>query len=136
MIGSKPQSTTSIAGHSIHPMVILFPIACFVGLGHHYHQQSSRQDHVVAICCLACCRWSHGWRPLATPAGLTDLLGKRAIPAQGHAWSHAIGNMLVLGLSLTNACVHSRDAWTSVVPAELIRSAVLVVILLLTGWID
>jgi len=45
-----------------------------------------------------------------------------------------LGNEIVLGLSLINAFVHSRDAYTSVVPTGLILSASVVVILLFTGW--
>ena len=31
MIGSNPHSTAQIAGHPIHPMLIRYPIAFFVG---------------------------------------------------------------------------------------------------------
>jgi uncharacterized membrane protein len=37
-------------------------------------------------------------------------------------------------LSIINAFVHSRDAYTSVVPTGLILSSVVVLILLVTGW--
>jgi predicted membrane protein DUF2231 len=37
-------------------------------------------------------------------------------------------------VSLVNAFVHSRDAWTSVVSTGLILSAAVVLILLFTGW--
>ncbi|MBV9054519.1 MAG: DUF2231 domain-containing protein, partial [Hyphomicrobiales bacterium] len=55
--------------------------------------------------------------------------------AQAPAWPHVIGNVVVLLLSVVNALVHSRDAWTSVVPTGLILSALSVVILLFTGWL-
>ena len=38
-------------------------------------------------------------------------------------------------LSLLNVFIHSRDAWTSVVPAGLILSIVTVLILPVTGWL-
>ena len=31
MPGDHPRSTLTIAGHPIHPMLVPFPIACFVG---------------------------------------------------------------------------------------------------------
>jgi uncharacterized membrane protein len=71
---------------------------------------------------------------LAAVAGSIDFLKNRAIRAQRPAWPHALGNALALALSLLNALVHSRDAWTSVVPTGLILSAAVVVILLFTGW--
>ena len=36
---------------------------------------------------------------------------------------------------MLNMLVHSRDAWTSVVPTGLILSALVVLILLFTGWL-
>jgi len=45
-----------------------------------------------------------------------------------------IGNVVVLVLALFNSFVHSRDAWTSVVPSGLILSALTVIVLLFTGW--
>jgi uncharacterized membrane protein len=46
-----------------------------------------------------------------------------------------LGNVVVLVLSLFNARIHCRDAWTSVVPSGLILSAVVVLILPITGWL-
>jgi uncharacterized membrane protein len=50
------------------------------------------------------------------------------------AWPHAVGYPLALLLSLVNAFVHSRDAYTAVVPTGLMLSGLVVVILLFTGW--
>jgi uncharacterized membrane protein len=47
-----------------------------------------------------------------------------------------IGYAIALILSLINAFVHSRDAYTSVVPTGLTLSAVVVVILLVTWGLD
>ena len=71
---------------------------------------------------------------LAAIAGLIDFLGNRLVRRQRSAWMHLIGNVLVLVLSLINAFVHSRDAWTSVVPTGLVLSIIVVLILLFTGW--
>jgi uncharacterized membrane protein len=54
---------------------------------------------------------------------------------QPPAWWHAIGNAVVLVLATVNMFVHSRDAWTSVVPWGLILSGLTVLILLFTGWL-
>jgi uncharacterized membrane protein len=45
-----------------------------------------------------------------------------------------IGSLLVLILGLFNNFVHSRDAWTSVVPLGLELSAATVVVMLITIW--
>jgi uncharacterized membrane protein len=50
------------------------------------------------------------------------------------AWPHAVGYVLAVLLSLLNAFVHSRDGYTAVVPTGLTLSALVVAILLITGW--
>ena len=73
-----------------------------------------------------------GW--LAALAGLVDFLGNRAVRVLPPAWPHVIGNAAVLVLATFNMLVHSRDAWTSVVPTGVILSALVVVLLVFTGW--
>ncbi len=72
---------------------------------------------------------------LAAIAGLIDFLGNRLIRARSPAWPHMLGNVLVLLLALFNTMVHTRDAWTSVVPTGLILSVLTVLILPVTGWL-
>lgn len=134
MDDSNLQSTARIGRHPIHPMLVPFPIASFVG--------ALITD--IAYWRTAEMMWSNfsAWLitaglifgVLAALAGLVDFASKRAIRAQRPAWPHVIGNVLALGLSFINILVHSRDAWTSVVPAGLILSALVVLILLFTGW--
>ncbi|AWM85303.1 DUF2231 domain-containing protein [Microvirga sp. 17 mud 1-3] len=132
--GTNPRSTASIAGHPIHPMLIPFPIACFVGalITDIVYWRTAEMMWSTFSAWLLTVGLAVG--AVAAVFGLIDFLGSRAIRAQGAAWAHMIGNILVLGLSLINAFVHSRDAWTSVVPTGLILSAVVVLILLFTGW--
>ena len=134
MNNSNPQSTAKIAGHPIHPMLIPFPIAGFVG--------ALISD--IVYWRTAEMVWSNfsAWLitvglivgGVAAVFGLIDLIGNRAIRAQRAAWLHMIGNLIVLALSFINILVHSRDAWTSVVPTGLTLSALVVLILLFTGW--
>jgi uncharacterized membrane protein len=72
---------------------------------------------------------------LAAIAGLTDFLGNRLIRAQQPAWPHMVGNIVLLLVALLNTLVHTRDAWTSVVPTGLILSVITVLILPFTGWL-
>ena len=71
---------------------------------------------------------------LVVIVGLIDFLCERRIRALRAAWIHALGNALALVLSIFNAFIHSRDAYTSVVPQGLILSSVVVLILIVTGW--
>jgi uncharacterized membrane protein len=69
----------------------------------------------------------------AAIAGLIDLAtGKRF---RRLAWPHMVGYLIALLLSLTNAFVHSRDAYTAVVPTGLMLSGLVVIVLLFTGWL-
>jgi uncharacterized membrane protein len=70
----------------------------------------------------------------AALAGMIDFFGDRGIRRLKPAWIHVAGNAVALVLSVINVFVHSRDAYTSVVPTGLILSAVVVLILLVTGW--
>ena len=72
---------------------------------------------------------------LAAIAGLTDFVGNRLIRAQAPAWPHMIGNVAVLVLAFFNNMIHTRDAWTSVMPTGLILSIITVLILPVTGWL-
>jgi len=128
-------STARIARHPIHPMLVPFPIACFVG--------ALATD--IAYAMTAQMMWSDfsAWLLvaglimgiLAAIAGLIDFLGNPEIRAQTPAWPHLLGNATVLVLSFFNALVHTRDAWASVVPTGLILSVIVVLILPVTGWL-
>jgi uncharacterized membrane protein len=71
-------------------------------------------------------------------AGLTvmayaiDLAGGRQIDRP--AWPRVVGYALTIALSVMNAFIHSRDAYTAVVPTGLMLSGLVVVVLLLTSW--
>jgi uncharacterized membrane protein len=71
---------------------------------------------------------------LAVVAGLIDFFGDRRIRNLRAVWIHAIGNAIALVLAIINAFIHSRDAYTSVVPTGLVLSLLTVLILLVTGW--
>jgi uncharacterized membrane protein len=115
-------------------MLVPFPIACFVGalltdLAYWRTAQMMWADFsawlltagvIVGI--------------LAAIAGVIDFAGNRLIRAQTPAWPHVLGNIAVLVLAIFNLLIHSRDAWTSVVPIGIVLSAVTVIILLFTGW--
>ncbi|WP_214475585.1 DUF2231 domain-containing protein [Mesorhizobium sp. dw_380] len=68
---------------------------------------------------------------LAVIAALFDLFSRRMSGAR--RWPYLFGSLVVLVISFFNALVHSRDAWTSVVPTGLILSAAAVIVILLTG---
>ncbi|WFU39215.1 DUF2231 domain-containing protein [Bradyrhizobium sp. CB82] len=128
----NPRSTAEIAGHPIHPMLIPFPIACFV---------------LVLLSDIAFWRTSHDFwataslwllgiglimAALAAVAGLIDVLSDSQIYNLNDAWLHAGGNVIAVVLELINWYWRYQDG--AVVPTGLILSLVVVLILLFTGW--
>lgn len=134
MSAENPRSTAAIGGHPLHVMLVPFPITCFVGALvtdlAYWHSPNMQWANMSAwfltIGLLVAV--------LAVIAGLIDFLGDRRIPRLRPAWIHAVGNAAALIVAIFNAFIHSRDAYTSVVPTGLILSAVTVLILLVTGW--
>ena len=129
---ANPRSSMRIFRQPIHPMLVPIPIACFVGV--------LLTD--LTYWWSADMMWANFSAWLVTVGvivgvvaaifGLIDFLGSRLIRAQSPAWPHAIGNVVVLILATLNMFVHSRDAWTSVVPWGVALSAATVLILLFT----
>ncbi len=124
-----------IVRRPIHPMLVPFPIACFIG--------TLLTD--LAYWATAEMMWADfsAWLVsaglilgiLAAIAGVVDFVSRRAARAPGLASARALGTIVVLALAVLNTMVHSRDAWTSVVPLGLILSAATVAVLLVTGWL-
>ncbi|MEZ2223438.1 DUF2231 domain-containing protein [Rhizobium sp. RCC_161_2] len=127
-------STARIGKHPVHPMLVPFPIVCFVGtlLTDVTYWRTAEMMWANFSAWLLTAGLLLG--VLSAIAGLIDFLRNRLVRAQRPAWPHVIGNALVLILSFFNALVHSRDAWASVVPTGLILSAVVVAIILFTAW--
>lgn len=134
MLSDNPRSTASLGGRPIHAMLVPVPIVCFVG--------TLITDIVYWRTALMFWADLSAWLLLvglivslfAALAGLIDFCGDRRIRALPSAWIHGLGNATALILSILNACIHTRDAYTSVVPTGLILSALVVVILLMTTW--
>ena len=134
MVRENPRSTARIAKIPIHAILVPFPIVCFVGtlltdLTYWWTADMMWADFSAWLVTVGVIM---GW--LAALAGLIDFLGDRLIREQAPAWPHAIGNLVALVLATLNMMVHTRDAWTSVVPWGLVLSALVVLILLFTGW--
>jgi uncharacterized membrane protein len=134
MISSNPRSTASLRGHPIHPMLVPIPIVCFVATlitDIVYWQTATMlwadmSAWLLAIGLIV--------SVFAAAAGVIDFFGEHRIRELRAAWIHGLGNAVALILSIFNAFIHTRDAYTSVVPTGLILSAIVVLILLVTSW--
>jgi uncharacterized membrane protein len=134
MASRNPQSTAQIAGHPLHPMLIPFPVAFLVATfvcdlvfwrtGNAAWSTASLYLLGAALIVAA----------LAAVAGLTDFLGDQRIRDLSAAWHHMLGNVLAVLLSLWNWYRRYDVGEAAVVPAGLLISFVVVLILLYTGW--
>lgn len=70
---------------------------------------------------------------VAAFAGLVSLLLHRRHETSRAIWPLVIGSLLVLIVAFFNNLVHSRDAWTSVMPTGLILSGVTVLLMLVAA---
>jgi len=128
-----PQSTAKIADHPIHPMLIPFPIVCFVGAFVTDVVYSQNQDPGWATAS----NWLLGvglvMAALAAVAGLTDYLGDERIRRLGDALKHMLANVAAVVLEAVNLVLRldnpdfadSTGIWIS---------GVVVLILLYSGW--
>ncbi len=72
---------------------------------------------------------------LALIAGLINLVRRRRVRSGRLTAVYVIGSLVVMILAGFNNFVHSRDAWTSVMPEGLALSVATVVVMLLTYWL-
>jgi uncharacterized membrane protein len=136
MATHNPVSTAQIMGHPIHPMLIPFPIAFLVatlacdlvfwGTGNPGCATASLYLLGAALVMAA----------LAAIASLTDFISDARIRDLTPAWHHMIGNVLAVLIALWNwwRRYTATDLGAAVLPTGLILSAVVVLILLYTGW--
>ena len=72
---------------------------------------------------------------LAALAAVASLAIHRRAPSARPAWPALVAGLLVLVAGMFDNLVHSRDAWTSVVPTGLALSALTVILILITAWL-
>jgi uncharacterized membrane protein len=131
---SNPRSTASIRSHPLHVMLVPIPIVCFVAtfITDLVYWQSTAMLWADMSAWLLTVGLIIS--VFAVLAGLIDFLKEPRIRQLRAARIHVVGNVAALVLAIVNALVHTRDAYTSVVPTGLILSTLVVLILLVTGW--
>jgi uncharacterized membrane protein len=134
MLQGTPKSTATIKGHPIHPMLVISPIAFWVGALIADIVFWSAQD----------LGWAEGstWlisaglvgAVLAAGAGLIDFLGDRRIRALPEARQHLVGNVAAVLLQTINLVIRLAAGAAAILPLGLILSLITVAILVFTGW--
>jgi uncharacterized membrane protein len=130
----NPHSTAQIGGHPIHPMLIPFPIVCFVGAlvtdlvflnnGDAGWAEASRWLLGIGLVMAA----------LAAVAGLTEFMGDDRIRRLGDAVKHMIANVTVVVLEIVNFVLRLKND-DAVGGVGVYLSAASVLLLLYSGWL-
>ena len=128
-----PRSTAQIGGHPIHPMLIPFPIVCFVGtfLADIIYSQSGDNGWASAS------YWLLGiglaTAALAATAGVIDYLGDDRIRRLGDALKHMLANVAAVVIEAVNLAlrIDDRDFIDS---TGIWLSGLVVLLLLYSGW--
>ena len=131
--GDHPRSTAQIGGHPIHPMLIPFPIVCFIGalvtdivfLNNHDPGWATASRYLLAVGLVMAA--------LAAVAGLTDFMGDERIRGMGDALKHMLANVTAVVLELVNFFVRlNSDA--AIAKVGIYLSVVVVLVLVYSGW--
>lgn len=131
----NPHSTAQIAGHPIHPMLIPFPIAFFVGTFACDLVYWSNADPFWFTATQWLLAAGVIMALLAALAGFTDLLGDARIRALRAVWFHMGGNLLAVIVEAINWYIRHDGGMAAVLPTGIILSLIAVLILLVTGWL-
>lgn len=129
-----PRSTAQIGGHPIHPMLIPFPIVCFIG--------GFVADVMFAL------NGSPGWATasnwligvglgmavLAALAGITDFLGDQHVRGMATAVKHMLANVTAVVLEAVNLALRVNNQ-EFITAAGIYISGVVVLILVYSGWL-
>jgi uncharacterized membrane protein len=129
-----PRSTAKIAGHPIHPMLVMFPVVLLIGVlvfdilfaatGNYYWTTFGLVALALGIVTAL----------LAAVFGLIDYLGDRRVRALRSANRHLIANLIVVGLAIANLLMRYTGGPEWVLDWGVILSAATVVLLGYSGW--
>lgn len=129
---AHPHSTAKIGTHPIHPMLIPFPIVCFIGtlvtdivyLNNHDAGWATASRFLLGIGLVMAA--------LAAVAGLTDFFGDKRIQSSD-AIKHMLANVTAVVIEIINFFLRlHNDAAIGKIGVYL--SAIVVLILLYSGW--
>jgi len=130
--GAHPRSTAQIGGHPLHPMLVQFPIVCFI-LTFIFDVFYTRGDTGIA----PYSNWVLGiglaMAALAAVAGLTDFMGDKRIQG-ADAVKHMLANVTAVVLEVVNLVLRLKNPDSIASPGVYI-SGIVVLILVYSGWL-
>ena len=127
-------STVAIAGHPFHPLLVTFPIAFLTGaLGTDVgYWLTGDAFWARASFWLIGAGIVTGLAAGAT--GMLDFLKIDRVREHQAGWTHMVGNIVVLGLSLISFVLRWHNQTGAVLPTGLILSLLVATLIAITGW--
>ncbi len=129
------RSTAAIAGHPIHPLLVVFPIAFLIGAFLSDLAFYGTSDSFWA----RVSEWLVGaglvGGAVAAVAGFIDFIASERIRSLSIVWYHFLGNAVALVLSAISLYLRTSGEAVTVTGTELVLSILVVLIFLVTGWL-
>lgn len=127
-------STVAIAGHPFHPLIVTFPIAFLVGAFGTDVGYWLTQDPFWARASLWLLGAGFVSGVLAAITGMSDFLKIDRVRKHNAGWSHMVGNVAALVLTLFNWVRRIGNPVDTVLPLGIIISLLVALLLGITGW--
>ena len=131
---ARPSRIRATIAQPIHGILAAYPLAAFTGAlltDITYANSANMQWANFSVWLIAA---GVVMGILAAIAGIVDAWMHRGRRRRGRPAWHGVATIVMLVLATVNGFVHSRDAWTSVVPDGLILSALTAFLALVTAW--
>ncbi|MDZ8223808.1 MULTISPECIES: DUF2231 domain-containing protein [unclassified Nostoc] len=133
-VDSGVPSTVAIAGHPLHPLSVIFPIAFLAAaLGSDIGYWLTH-DFFWARASLWLIGLGLAGGLLAAAIGLSDFLKIERVRKRTAGWVHLILNVSILVLSLVNFLLRLGDAESQILPWGLLISLVVGTLTSASGW--
>ncbi|MBO1059122.1 MAG: DUF2231 domain-containing protein [Dolichospermum sp. JUN01] len=127
-------STVAIAGHPLHPLSIIFPIAFLAAaLGSDFGYLLTR-DFFWARASLWLIGLGLVTGIIASVIGMSDFLQIERVRKRSAGWVHLILNLSILLFTTLNFFLRFRDAQLHILPWGLLLSLIVGTLTSLTGW--
>ncbi|MBH8551337.1 DUF2231 domain-containing protein [Nostocaceae cyanobacterium CENA357] len=127
-------STVAIAGHPLHPLSVIFPIAFLAAaLGSDFGYWLTR-DFFWARASLWLIGLGLAGGVIAAAIGLSDFVKIERVRKRSAGWAHLILNVSLLVLTLVNFLLRIGDAEARILPWGLAISLIVGTLTSLSGW--
>jgi len=127
-------STLSVAGHPIHPIIVIFPVAFLVGAAGTDVGYWLTSDPFWARASVWLMGVGFAAGILAAITGFLDFFKVKRVRDRSAGWLHMGGNVAVMVLTLINLVLRQGNPAEPIVYTGLAISIVVATLLGITGW--